>query len=83
MKNSVKEQRMKRQRKTKKVTSAKKSKFRILTPFSLLSANIEFLSKQNPLLDVLDWNSKPWVISEFSWKTIAIRSTFSRIAFFD
>ena len=65
------------------MTSAKKPKFRILTPFSFLFTNIEFLSKQTPpLLDVLDWNAKPWVISEFSWKTIAIRSTLSRIAFF-
>ena len=82
MKNSMKEQRVKETKKNK-VTSAKKSKFRIFFPFSLLSENIKFLSKQSPLLDVLDWNSKSWVISEFSWKTIAIRSTFSRIAFFD
>ena len=96
MKNSMKEQRAKRQRKTKKIifkskqefarghsftTSAKKSKFRIIAHFCLLSTNIEILSKQTPLFDVLDWNSKPWVISEFYWKTIAIRSTLSRIVF--
>ena len=62
------------------MTSAKKYKLRILTPFSLLSINIEFWSRQTPLLDVLDWNSKPWVISEFSWKIIAIRSTLSCLA---
>ena len=64
------------------MTSARKSKFGILTPFSLLSTNMKFLSKQTPFLGVLDWSSKPWVILEFSWKTISMRSTFSRIVFF-
>ena len=61
---------------------SKKSKFRILISFSYLATNIEFWSKQTPLFDVLDWNSKPGVISEFSWKTIAIRSKLLCIAFF-
>ena len=73
MKKTMKEQRVERQRKTKKIIfNCKKFfgkgsfiydvhslNFRLTLPSSPLSTNIQFWSKQIPLLDVLNWYYPP------------------------